>query len=56
MSNIQVLGGIVPVGYDGIELDPPAKPTTIVYKKGGDTVATLTITYSGDDIATVTRS
>jgi hypothetical protein len=56
MSNIQVLGGIVPVGYDSVELDPPSQPTTITYKKGGDVVAVLTITYSGTDIASVVRS
>jgi hypothetical protein len=56
MSRIQVLGGIIPVGYDNIVLDPPAKPTTITYKKGSDVVAVLTITYDGDDIATVSRA
>jgi hypothetical protein len=48
-----------PGSYDAIVLDPPAKPTTVTYKVGGTsgtTVATLTLTYSGDDVATVTRS
>lgn len=53
---IQVLGGLIPVGYDSVELTPPSLPTTIVYKKNGDVVATLTITYDGTDIATVTRT
>lgn len=45
--------------YDYVSLTPPSLPTSIVFKTGGSggtTVATLTITYSGTDIATVTRT
>jgi hypothetical protein len=45
-----------PGTYDNIVLDPPSQPTTITYKLGSTTVATLTLTYSGSDIATITRS
>ena len=53
------LGNLVPYDFDYISLTPPDKPTTIVYKSGGvsgTTVATLTLTYTGDDIATITRT
>lgn len=49
-------GGIPPSGYDYIDLSPANKPTTITYKSGGSggsTVATLTLTYSGNDVQTV---
>ena len=48
-----------PGSYDSIVLSPPAQPTTITYRQGGPTgtvVATLTLTYSGSDVASVTRS
>jgi len=45
-----------PGTYDSLELDPPNKPTTITYKKGADTVAIITLTYVGEDVATVTRT
>jgi hypothetical protein len=51
--------GINIPAYDYVLLDPPAKPTTITYKTGGaggTTVATLTLTYVGDDVESVTRS
>ena len=32
------------------------KPTTVTYKKGGATVAVLTLSYTGSDIASVVRS
>jgi hypothetical protein len=44
---------------DHITLSPPEKPTTITYRMGGETgtvVATVTLTYSGDDVATISRS
>jgi hypothetical protein len=36
---------LAPKEYDTIELSPPAKPTTIVYKKAGTIIRTVTITY-----------
>lgn len=50
---------LVPKQYDYISLSPADLPTTVVYKTGGSsgtTVATLTITYSGTDISSVTRT
>lgn len=50
---------LVPRMYDYILLNPPSQPTTIIYKQGGSsgvTVATLTITYNGSDIESITRS
>lgn len=50
---------LVPKIYDYIELSPATQPTTIIYKSGGTNgmvVATLTITYSGSNIASVTRT
>lgn len=54
-----IISGLVPKEYDYIDLSPPSQPTTITFKLGGisgTVVATLTITYSGSDIATVSRS
>lgn len=54
-----VSSGLVPPLYDYIELSPANQPTSIVFKQGGSggtTVSTLTITYSGSDIETVTRT
>lgn len=45
--------------HDFISLSPESLPTTIVYKVGGSsgtTVATLSLTYNGVDISTVTRT
>jgi hypothetical protein len=45
--------------HDHITLTPPSQPTTVVYRQGGPSgavVATLTLTYSGTDVATVARS
>ncbi len=45
--------------YDYVSMNIPALPTVITFKAGGSggtTVATLTITYSGTDISTVTRT
>lgn len=57
----RVGAGLVPSSYDYIQLSNyvGANPGTIVYKQGGSggtTVATLTITYSGDNITSVTRT
>lgn len=52
-----VSGEALPFGADYVLLDPPAKPTTITYKRGGSggaVVATVTLTYSGDDVASQT--
>lgn len=54
-----ILSSLVPAEYDYIDLSPPNQPTTITYKLGGIggvVVATLTLTYSGSDVATVSRS
>lgn len=48
-----------PGTYDTIVFNPPDVPTTITYRRGGTSglvIATLTLTYSGDDIASITRS
>ena len=49
--------------HDYVALSPAAAPTdgsqTVTYKQGGSggtTVATLTLVYSGGDLASVTRS
>lgn len=52
---------LIPVEFDYIALSPTGtNPTTIVYKTGGSggtTVATLTLTYDGNNnVQTVTRS
>lgn len=54
--------GLVPATFDYISIpsyDVNNNPLTVIYKTGGasgTTVCTLTITYSGSNIATVTRS
>lgn len=54
--------GLVPQAYDYISIpsyDGNNNPLTVIYKvggSGGTTVATLTLTYSGSNIATVTRT
>jgi hypothetical protein len=60
-DGVPSLEGLAPAPgtYDSIVLDPPDKPTTITYRTGGPSgtvIATLTLTYSGDDVASVTRS
>jgi hypothetical protein len=55
----QSFGKLIPYNFDYISLSPADSPTTIVYKQGGasgTTVATLTLTYSGSDISSVTRT
>jgi len=66
MSNIPIFtitqlrgSALITEEYDYILLDPPEKPTTIIYKKGGasgKTVATLTIVYSGGDMVSITKT
>lgn len=38
---------LVPKEFDKIKLEPPSKPTKVVYEKAGVVVQTLTITYEG---------
>lgn len=52
----QAFGKIVPASYDYISMSPAASPTTVLYKKNGITIATLTIAYSGTDISSITRT
>lgn len=52
---------MIPVAFDYVALSPTGtNPTTIVYKTGGSggtTVATLTLTYDGNNnVQTVTRT
>lgn len=59
LGNLSVTTGLVPTGWDFVDLSPPALPTTITFKTGGSggtTIATLSLTYSGSDLATVTRT
>ena len=57
-GGLSAVAGLAPAAgsYDNIVLNPPAKPTTIAYKLGATTVSTLTLTYSGDDVSTITKS
>lgn len=53
------LAALVPEPYDYISFTPESNPETIVFKLGGasgETVATLTLTYNGNDVSTITRS
>jgi hypothetical protein len=48
---------LVGVPYDRVELSYSGrKVTQAVYKQGGATVATLTMTYSGSKLTAVTRT
>jgi hypothetical protein len=49
-------GKLVPQNFDEIGMDVPSKPTIITYKLKGATIATLTLSYSGNDISGVVRS
>lgn len=52
-----ISGGLDMPPYDFISFSPPNLPTTILFKiggSGGTNVRTLTLTYSGFDIATMT--
>lgn len=40
-------GGLAPKEYDEILIEPASKPTKIYYKKAGETIRTLTLTYEG---------
>jgi hypothetical protein len=61
VDGLPTVDGLAPAPgtYDSVVMDPPDKPTTITYRTGGPTgtvVATLTLVYSGDDVASITRS
>ena len=43
---IPVIGGFALPPYDEFELNDPDSPTEIVYSKGGEVVATVTLIYS----------
>lgn len=58
-GNLLTTTGLVPAGWDFVSLTPPSLPTSIVFKTGGSsgtTTVTLTLTYSGTDLATVTKT
>lgn len=53
------LVGFLPPAFDFVEMLPPNQPTTINYRLGGAggvIVRSLTLTYSGGDVATVLRT
>lgn len=51
------LNGLVPVEYDHMDLGyTGGDVTTVVYKKSGTTVATLTLGYSGGKLVSVSRA
>jgi len=57
-GNLLVASGLVPKNYDYISLSPASQPTTIEYRTGGSSgtlVATLVLTYSGTDVASISR-
>lgn len=52
-----ISGGLVPTQYDSIELGYTGDNlTSVVYKLGATTVATLTLTYVGDLLTQVVRT
>lgn len=58
---VLAINTLIPVAYDYVALSPTGtNPTTIVYKTGGSggtTVATLTLTYDGNNnVQTVART
>lgn len=60
---VSLAGSLVPENYDSVALTYVAagngagKIETVTYKLDGDTIATLTLAYNGDDkLSTVTRS
>lgn len=60
-NNVLNVSQLIPFEFDYIALSPTGtNPTTVVYKvggSGGTTVATLTLTYDGNNnVQTVTRS
>lgn len=59
VSNGNVIPGLSIPEHDHITLSPPNLPTLITYRRGGAggvVVATVTLGYSGTDIATVSRA
>lgn len=60
-GDVIAINQLIPVAFDSVIMSPTGtNPTTIVYKTGGisgTTVATLTLTYDGNNnVQTVTRS
>jgi len=57
---VDILGQLVPANYDYIILGYTGlNMTSVVYKTGGSggtTVATITLTYSGSQILTITKT
>lgn len=52
-------GGFDIPAYDYISFTPALNPTVVLYKSGGSggaTVRTLTLTYSGNDVASMTAT
>lgn len=61
IQNVIVENTLVPASFDYVAMNPTGtNPTTIVYKTGGSggtTVATLTLTYDGNNnVQTVTKT
>jgi len=60
IQHVLIESSLVPSSYDYISLSYTGSDLTgIVYKTGGSggtTVATLTLTYSGGNISTITRT
>jgi len=57
---VDILGQLVPANYDYMSLGYTGfNMTSVVYKiggSGGTTVATITLTYSGSQILTITKT
>ncbi len=54
---ISNISGLVPESYDTIEMTYSGSDlSTVIYKKDGNTIATLTLTYSSGNLSSVVRS
>lgn len=51
-------GTLVTEKFDNIEIqyESPGKASVVIYKLGETTVATVTLTYDGDDITSVVKT
>ena len=51
-----IFNEFVPKEFDKVKLEPPSKPTKVIYEKQGVVVSTLTIKYEGatENIESVT--
>lgn len=60
LAELQTLNSLVPSVYDYIEMSYASdKLTGVVFKvggSGGDTVSTLTLAYTGENLTSVTKS